>query len=148
MIPETILSAPTKQKKVFKCPICKIKCRNHCWNYSCLKEIGKDIEWYHDKQADKSMLIEKDRAPNGDVVPHKCLKGQYINNGQISKEEHSEEWYKTRWTYIHIEEQDYYAFYKILVAKGKIIKIGDIDEIIPKTPCPANWSSHTFNYGK
>ena len=78
LLVEFIYAKPKQDKKYpeFKCPICKIKCHRHCWNYNCLKEIGRDIEWYYDKYAGKSYLVEI-----GTEIKHKCLKNQFIKDG-------------------------------------------------------------------
>ena len=81
LLVEFIYAKPKQDKKypVFKFPICKIKCHRHCWNYNCLKEIGRDIEWYYDKYAGKSYLVEI-----GTEIKHKCLpkgEGQFIKDG-------------------------------------------------------------------
>ena len=76
------LYAKTIQKyPEFKCPYCKIKCNRHCWNYNCLAEIGKDIEWRYDAIADKSYLAEI-----GTQIKHKCIEGVYIKNGEFAQD--------------------------------------------------------------
>ena len=77
LVVEFIYAKPKQNKyPEFKCPICKIKCHRHCWNYNCLKEIGRDIEWYYDKYSEKSYLVEI-----GTEIKHKCLKNQFIKDG-------------------------------------------------------------------